>query len=790
MARATKSSNPSTLEKLAVAIGACGKTAACCSGTIGKDAVATDEFEIMIAGAGLLPLPMRAKDVRQLGDVAKPAPYGKRTETIVDAAVRNSLEIDAAKVELSVALQGAIDEQLPVIERDLGLPPGRLKAELYKLLIYPTGGRFRKHRDSEKRKGMVGSMIVVLPSKFKRGSLIVWEKNRPRRFEFGQARLEQAAEYAAFYADCEHEVERVESGVRVCLAFNLIVKSARKRKPPSADAADPSVLNALADRLAAHPDKPIVFPLDHHYTAAGLKPSLLKGADREIADQVRRASEQLDCRLHFGQVSRHLCQFADDGSFGSGRRRYRSGPVDYENLDIGESYNDEIVIDGWKDACGKSISLADLPCDETMLACTTPVEQWKPTRQDYEGYTGNAGNTLDRWYHQSAIVIWSNAHHAQIVVRMGMEYSIKQLLSMRGELQSLREDELEAACDDCQLLAEAIIDNWPERLWRHARGEKEDRKELKMFADELPAFGDPALIDRLLQSLARRDWTLDIDKLVVQSCRRMGADAMLPILTSYLSAPPPTNQYGRVAVEGLADRDAKWLYKLATDKTHAGLGIADLAGLIAMATAKLTDFIVQMERRSYHHDALVIVQAPWKRLSQAAVVISDDDSLAKLCELIQQSPNCFPVRSFQVTVANELHGFTMKRGGEITPPLRRWVDRLNEFFTQATEQEPTLPQDFSRPNQTDCDCRFCLEMQNFLASPTREITRIAAREDRRHHLIDVIRNKQLDVTTGIEKTSSPHKLVLTKTTVSYQRALTQYKDDVKKLASLPELDQD
>lgn len=187
MAHATKSSNPSTLEKLAVAIGSCGKTAACCSGTIGKDAVATDDFEITIAGAGLLPLPMRAKHVRQLGDVAKPAPYGKRTETIVDAAVRNSLEIDAAKVKLSVALQGAIDEQLPVIERDLGLPPGHLEAELYKLLIYPTGGRFRKHRDREKRKGMVGSMIVVLPSKFKRGSLIVWEKNRARRFEFGQA---------------------------------------------------------------------------------------------------------------------------------------------------------------------------------------------------------------------------------------------------------------------------------------------------------------------------------------------------------------------------------------------------------------------------------------------------------------------------------------------------------------------------------------------------------------------------------------------------------------------------
>jgi len=257
MVRTTKKSNSSTLQKLAAAIGACGKSAACCSGTLGNDKIAADDFQIKIADFGPLPLPMRAKHVRELGDVAKPAPYGKRTETLVDAAVRNTLEIESAKVELSAMLRGAIDDQLPAIERGLGFPPGRLKAELYKLLIYPTGGRFRKHRDSEKRKGMVGSLIVVLPSKFQRGSLLVWEKNRPRRFEFNQAGSEQAAEYVAFYADCQHEVERVESGVRVCLAFNLIVKPSRKRTRSVSDAADPIVLSTLEDRLAAHPDKPI-----------------------------------------------------------------------------------------------------------------------------------------------------------------------------------------------------------------------------------------------------------------------------------------------------------------------------------------------------------------------------------------------------------------------------------------------------------------------------------------------------------------------------------------------------
>jgi len=92
-------------------------------------------------------------------------------------------------------------------------------------------------------------------------------------------------------------------------------------------------------------------------------------------------------------------------------------------------------------------------------------------------------------------------------------------------------------------------------VWRHARSEQEDQTELKKFADELPSFDDPNLVNRFLQSLVGRDWTLNVDKLVIQSCRRMGADAMLSILRSYLSAQSPTNQPRRIVVEGLADRD-------------------------------------------------------------------------------------------------------------------------------------------------------------------------------------------------------------------------------------------
>ena len=109
---------------------------------------------------------------------------------------------------------------------------------------------------------------------------------------------------------------------------------------------------------------------------------------------------------------------------------------------------------------------------------------------------------------------------------------------------------------------------------------------------------------------------------------------------------------------------------------------------------------------------------------------------------------------------------------------------LNEFLTAATDCEPTPPQD-SRPNQTDCDCRFCLEMQTFLASPSQETTRIAAREDRSQHLVDVIRSKNLMSRPALKKHSSPHKLVLTKTSGSYDRALKQYsqRSQVSRVAS-------
>ena len=164
---------------------------------------------------------------------------------------------------------------------------------------------------------MVASLIVVLPNPFEGGALVVRHGAAKQTLTFDEAAGGKAPCYAAFYADCEHEVQRVTSGVRLCLAYNLVLKP--KREKPSAAAKPAAPADVLAESIgswvATQPAKPLVFALEHHYTQRGLSLDLLKGADRQLADLVVAAAEKTDCLVHLAQVSRHLLQFADDGSF-------------------------------------------------------------------------------------------------------------------------------------------------------------------------------------------------------------------------------------------------------------------------------------------------------------------------------------------------------------------------------------------------------------------------------------------------------------------------------------------
>ena len=66
-------------------------------------------------------------------------------------------------------------------------------------------------------------------------------------YDFGGKESNYSVYYAAFYADCEHEVKKVESGYRINLVYNVVFTGSGKI-PSSLDLTAVDQLSKLIDK--------------------------------------------------------------------------------------------------------------------------------------------------------------------------------------------------------------------------------------------------------------------------------------------------------------------------------------------------------------------------------------------------------------------------------------------------------------------------------------------------------------------------------------------------------------
>ena len=204
------------------------------------------------------------------------------------------------------------------------------------MLVYGPGQFFATHQDSEKGDDMIGTLVVILPSAFTGGAMVIEHHDEHVAFRAAGGKLT----FIAFYADCHHQVRPVTAGYRVVLTYNLMVDGDMPRTIGPAAAGHLDALAQSIERFFETPlprrwaDEPRRQPPDRLGVSPGpsvhaTEPRLesTKNGDAVRAQVVREVARRLDCEIVLALADVHESWSCEDEDFGYGRygrrRRWR-----------------------------------------------------------------------------------------------------------------------------------------------------------------------------------------------------------------------------------------------------------------------------------------------------------------------------------------------------------------------------------------------------------------------------------------------------------------------------------
>jgi hypothetical protein len=295
---------------------------------------------------------------------------------------------------------------------------------------------------------------------------------------------------------------------------------------------------------------------------------------------------------------------------------------------------------------------------------------------------------------------------------------------------------------------------------------------------------DRDTIAKFLSNVAERDPALKLSSFVVAACREFGSLAFAQELKQLLAS--QHNRRGRWE-DSIPLRDIKWLCEFCCDRNADEDRLPLAKELCAMAVEQ---FCVRPApknasyRPRYWRRETSAAEKALPRLLQALLAADCEAELSRAIRFVQETPDEFSMDDCLAPCLKSLIPWSRKRFGSVPPQLQAWLDTVRQQLESATAEEPQAPTDWTRPAEVACTCQYCAQLNAFLADPVQEQSRIAAREDMRRHVIGKINEHLCDVKHSLERKGSPHRLLLTKTTGSYDRAVKRFAADRKLLSVL------
>ncbi len=678
---------------------------------------------LSVDGAGEVSFPIGEQQAKALIGVARKAAFGKGRETIVDSNVRSAWEIDADKLhfhnpEWVRFLHKAVEE----VKKSLGLNNYAIDAHLYKLLIYEEGDFFLPHKDSEKEKGMFGSLVIGLPSHYEGGELLIYFDGEKVTADFSGPESVFSINYTAFYADCDHEVKPLTAGHRVCLVYNLIQQKAAKAIPPHS-------LNAISGTLAGifqthTTEQPYIILLGHQYTPENYSYETLKLNDRYRADALLAAAHKL------GFYAK-LCLVTSYKLGTPGHSAYDFEIEDDSIMD--EVFDENLYIEHWLD--NDLPSLSHVPFEEKNLIATFTLAENEPIIKESSGYMGNYGPDLMHWYHYGAVMIWSPDHNAQLLLQQDIKIQL----------------------------------DWIDYFNHNKQINEQEKASVHTIVYSM--FSTPYNKEKIIDLNCVTSWLINQnDTTFLLNCKKEELHFLFEKVDS---------RHWQNIWESQSEKSNT----LVLDRLFQNPDNAVLNGLpavlLTMASRSATNaialqYIAQVPEYIKRLSQLSDIQLPARVLASLFEIEKDllpgKDWSITLCQSLVENINW---HYFHKILVPQL--LSSKAKSILHTHLLLFC---RQYLLERVNNKPQPPTDWQRAlPDTDRNKKVWQELRAFMESPIEQVLDYKRAQQERDIIVNALNAEDVDLQTYTIKKGSPHTLRLIKTQSSYERAVKNWEQD-------------
>jgi hypothetical protein len=754
-----------------------------------------NDLSLEVEGFGPVKFPVTPAKARKLLGLGQPARFGRGEETVTDPDVRDTWEIPKHLVRADWD-SATLKDILATVKEELGLPhAAELTAELHSLLVYEPNQFFLPHQDSEKDDSMVGTLVVTLPSSYTGGDLMVGHNEEWKAHQGSKTVLS----LVAFYADCRHEVLPVKSGYRITLTYNLLLHGST-----SHPGGDDGTAAELADLLREHfstpmpryyggpatdPPNRLVYLLDHEYTSRGLTWRRLKGADARRVGLLRTAAGRAGCEavLALAEIRTTHSAFAADEGYGyqdwydeydEDDDGYSGGESGSEGeYDIQELIDSEVTLTHWTGPKGTRLEETSLHVDSKQVCASTSTGDLTPYSSEYEGYMGNWGNTLDRWYHRAAVIVWPREQAFANRAESSPAWALGEIAAMAsaGDIPGAR-----AAAATLAPFWDTVLGGpTPEdrgRVWRIF--------DLALRAAD--AVSDAQIAAMLLHPFRIEDLDHESVDSFGKIAGRYGQAWTAELVQTWFGGKPPAWAYGggQERPRWIADRLPGLCARLHASGSAGAVAAQRLVDLAWEWLGKDVGTGLASSSPSRRDEKLGDLGGPLASVLTAAAAIGAASTRDAVFGYVRNQGDAVTALEMSALhAAADLSRDDARRGAGFGDLAADCAARLRTRLARPQRASGDWSVELPAGN---CTCELCDSLRVFLEDKSRRTFQWPLAKERRRHVHSRIDAAELPVTHVTRRQGRPYTLVLNKTDALFTRereARTRDETDLEWLAA-------